>query len=109
GLFSSLISLMPADCAFNDANWMALSSGMNSRVFALAVSGTDLYAGGQFTMAGGVPVNRIARWNGSTWSALGSGMNGTVYSIVVSGTNLYAAGNFTSAGGVPANGVAQCN
>jgi hypothetical protein len=26
-----------------------------------------------FTLAGGVPANRIAAWDGSTWSALGSG------------------------------------
>ena len=45
-------------------------------VYALAVSGTDLYAGGYFTTAGGVAANYIAKWNGSAWSALGSGMNG---------------------------------
>ena len=45
------------------------------RVYALAVSGTNLYAGGGFTTAGGVPANYIAKWDGSAWSALGSGMN----------------------------------
>ena len=44
------------------------------RVNALAVSGTNLYAGGYFTTAGGVPANNIAKWDGSAWSALGSGM-----------------------------------
>ena len=43
---------------------------------ALAVSGTNLYAGGDFTTAGGVPANHIAKWNGSAWSALGSGIDG---------------------------------
>ncbi len=43
-------------------------------VYALAVSGTNLYAGGWFTTAGGVPANYIAKWDGSAWSALGSGM-----------------------------------
>ena len=40
------------------------------------MSGTNLYAGGYFTTAGGVPANYIAKWDGSAWSALGSGMNG---------------------------------
>ena len=43
-------------------------------VCALAVSGTNLYAGGNFTTAGGVPANYIAKWDGSAWSALGSGI-----------------------------------
>ena len=42
---------------------------------ALAVSGSTLYAGGDFTTAGGNAANYIAQWNGSSWSALGSGMN----------------------------------
>ena len=49
---------------------------MNDSVYALAVSGSDLYAGGEFTTAGGSAANYIAKWNGSSWSALGSGMNG---------------------------------
>ena len=44
-------------------------------VSALAVSGSTLYAGGDFTTAGGDTANYIAQWNGSSWSALGSGMN----------------------------------
>ena len=43
-------------------------------VYALAVSGSTLYAGGDFTTAGGNAANNIAQWNGSSWSALGSGM-----------------------------------
>jgi hypothetical protein len=80
-------------------------------VFALAVSGTDLYAGGAFTTAGGVPATNIAKWNGTAWSALGSGVGGsipfTVSALAVSGTNLYAGGPFITAGGVPASGLAK--
>ena len=43
-------------------------------VAALAVSGGTLYAGGNFTTAGGSAANYIAQWNGSSWSALGSGI-----------------------------------
>ena len=51
---------------------LGLGDGQRS-VYALAVSGTDLYAGGHFTTAGGVTANYIAKWDGSAWSALGSG------------------------------------
>ena len=76
-------------------------------------SGPALYAGGEFTSAGGVAANYIAKWNGSSWSALGSGMNGIVYALTVfddgSGPALYAGGVFTIAGGVAANHIAKWN
>src|SRR2546422_1400863 len=72
---------------------------MNSAVSALAVSGSDLYAGGYLTTAGGSAANYIAKWDGSSWSALGSGMNDRVVALAVSGSNLYAGGGFTTAGG----------
>ena len=101
---------MPATniAKWDGSTWSALGSGMNGDVCvnALAVSGTNLYAGGSFTTAGGVPANNIAKWDGSAWSALGSGMGWRttwyVYALAVSGTNLYAGGYFTNAGGVPA-------
>ncbi len=81
--------------------------GSYPSVYALAVSGTDLYAGGYFTTAGGVTANNIAKWDGNAWSALGSGMNGGVIALAVSGPNLYAGGEFTTAGGVPATNIAK--
>ena len=85
--------------------------GDNGQVNALAVSGSDLYAGGEFTTAGGVSANNIAKWNGSAWSALGTGMNGvsTVNALAVIGGDLYAGGYFTTAGGVRANNIAKWN
>ena len=44
-------------------------------VYALAVSGSTLYAGGWFRAAGGSAAEYIAQWNGSSWSPLGSGMS----------------------------------
>ncbi len=46
--------------------WSALGSGTNGFVRALAVfddgTGPAVYVGGQFTTAGGVPANFIAKW-----------------------------------------------
>src|SRR2546426_11611064 len=82
-------------------------SGMNSTVYALTLSGTDLYAGGLFMTADGSPANRIAKWDGSSWSALGSGMNNAVQALAVSGSELYVGGFFTTAGVSPANLIAK--
>jgi hypothetical protein len=51
---------------FNDSDWIGLGSGVNGQVLALAVSGSNLYVGGIFTTAGGVPATNIAVWNGWT-------------------------------------------
>jgi len=81
---------------------------MNNTVYALAVIGTDLFVGGNFTTAGGDSASRIAKWSDSGgWSALGSGLNGGVNALAVIGTDLYAGGLFTTAGGDSANCIAK--
>jgi len=80
---------------------------MNGYVYALAVSGTALYAGGEFTMAGGNAANNVAKWDGTNWSALGSGLSGSVRALVIFGSNLYAGGSFTFANPVAVNSVAR--
>jgi hypothetical protein len=81
---------------------------MNDSVLALAVSDSDLYAGGYFTAAGGSVANYIAKWNGSAWSSPGLGMSSAVRGLAVSGTDLYAGGSFTTAG-ILANYIARWN
>ena len=61
-------------------------TGNTPTVFALAASGGDVYAGGFFGTAGGIPAANIAKWNGSSWSELGSGMDNIVYALAVSGS-----------------------
>jgi hypothetical protein len=106
------------DPTFSDANWLPLGSGLGggypyTSVSGLAVSGGTLYAGGQFTNAGGTAANYIAQWNGSGWSPLGSGLGGFTYTsfsaLAASGGALYVGGWFTTAGGTNANYIAQWN
>ena len=108
---------------WNGTNWTGLDLGMGGTfpsVHALAVfddgsgSGPALYAGGAFTTAGGVPTNRIARWDGESWSALswlGRGLNGSVNAFAVfddgGGEALYVGGSFTVAGTILANRIAK--
>jgi hypothetical protein len=64
------------DPTFSDANWSSMGgmAGTDGSVSAAVVDGLgNLYIGGQFTIAGQVIANRVAKWNGSSWSALGSG------------------------------------
>ncbi|HYF14470.1 MAG TPA: hypothetical protein VD971_05280 [Phycisphaerales bacterium] len=70
----------------------------------------ELVVGGGFTTAGGVTVNRIARWNGASWVGFGMGMSGSVFALTVGpGGDLVAGGSFTTAGGVTVNRIARWN
>jgi RHS repeat-associated protein len=114
---------------WNGRGWTAVGGGTNGAVRALAVyddgsgGGPALYAGGDFTAAGGAAaVNGVARWNGASWSALTggsgggsgvSGVQGSVYALAVyddglgGGPALYAGGAFSAAGGAAAANVAR--
>lgn len=84
-----------------DANWSDGfgANGIDNPIAALAIDGNgNLYAGGGFTMAGCIPANRVAKWNGTAWSALGTGANSSVFTVVASNSGLYAGGAFTAVG-----------
>ena len=84
------------------------TDSLNGRVFSLAIGEDgDLFAGGQFTLAGGREVNHVARWDGTEWHALGSGTDGEVFAIEIDGQSVYVGGRFSTAGGLAANGIAR--
>jgi hypothetical protein len=59
--------------------WLPIGAGLNGNVYALEVSGYELYAGGAFTqVVNGAAVNRLARWSFSLqrWEAFGGGVDG---------------------------------
>lgn len=96
---------------WNNDDWAPLGGGvrqdpLSGQVHALAVRGTDVYAGGVFNRAGEVAALNVAHWNGTTWAPLGAGLGGNgavvrALAVGVDGT-LYAGGFFTAAGNVRA-------
>jgi hypothetical protein len=85
------------------SSWTALGSGMNTYgyVRALAASGNDLYAGGDFITAGGIAANKHCQVERhALGQPLDSGMNayGYVRALAASSNDLYAGGDFTTAG-----------
>ena len=108
---------------WNGTTWSDVGGGVTGTSVGTAVyamqpwddgSGPSLFVAGQaFTAAGGVPVSRIARWDGAQWHDVGGGANNTIWDLKVfndgSGEALYAVGVFTSIGGVAANRIAKWN
>ena len=93
---------------WNGVMWDMLGGGTDRAVRAIAKAPNgDLYAGGEFTMAGGAPARGIARWDGQQWHALGAGIDNHVSAIAIHGNNVYVGGAFRAAGGQFANYVAR--
>lgn len=100
---------------WDGAAWQPLGSGIsgaNGLVGAFASfqdsRGESLYAGGSFTVAGGVSAAAVARWDGEAWSALDTGLLGggtdKAAAAMIShddgaGAALYVGGFFLGAGG----------
>jgi len=74
----------------------------------------DLYVGGHFDTAGGIPVKNIAKWDGTSWSsvdvgvwgAIGGGIDGSG-AFAAYDSSLYVGGGFDTAGGLPARDIAK--
>ncbi|MCX6050326.1 MAG: hypothetical protein NT075_34960 [Chloroflexi bacterium] len=82
--------------------------GAVGRITAIAEAPNgDVYVGGDFTKAGGLAINHIARWDGRSWHALGDGLNGLPYQIAFDGNDVYVVGEFTAAGALTANQIAR--
>jgi hypothetical protein len=122
------VSAATGGTAFNIAKWtgaawQSLGTGLtNSQgsidVYHMTVhddgSGPALYVSGMFNTAGGVAVNRIARWNGSAWSSVGNGIAAQTFAMCSFDPDadgpiparLFAGGSFSS-GNSPGNHIVQ--
>lgn len=86
-------------------NWSVLAGPAGTGVFygvarSLTWKDGDLYAGGDFEMAGGLSnVHGIARWDGSEWSYIGSegsnGVDNAVRALAFHDDDLFVGGTFT--------------
>lgn len=114
GSFSAAGGIAAGNIAcWQGGKWSAPGTGLSGgsfpavRAIAVAKDGT-LYAGGQFTTAGGKAAGNIARWDGYAWSALGGGANNHVNALALGPDGaLYAGGAFTAISGTGAGGVAH--
>ncbi len=81
-------------------------------VRALAVYGSTIYAGGDFTSIGGQTLNRVAKLNDTTGAAdpaWNPNAGNKVYALATDGTNIYAGGSFTTIGSQSLNRIAKLN
>jgi hypothetical protein len=108
---------------WDGASWHALEgplgNGTDGTITSVAVyddgSGPSLYAGGNFSIAGGLTARNVARWDGHAWwplaDSLGNGTDAEVATLAVyddgSGPALYVAGDFNWAGGQYAASIAR--
>lgn len=77
--------------------------GADDTVWTLAVAGSNVFAGGDFLHAGGVPRIRVAAIHATTglpvpWVTDTRGPNGRVWQLAADGDRLYVGGGFSAVG-----------
>ena len=75
----------------------------STEIDALAISGSTLYAGGNFTAIGGQTRNRLAAFDlaAGQLNPWNPNADNTVYALAALGSRIYAGGTFTTVGGMP--------
>jgi trimeric autotransporter adhesin len=92
--------------------WQSLGTGVGGPVKSVALSGTNVYVGGLFGIAGGVSAAYVAYWDGASnvWRALGEGQGNTLIematTLAASSDMIFAAGSIQTAGTNFAHNVA---
>ena len=99
---------------WNGSSWSSFGSGITSTgllalVYAITtLADGDLVVAGNFTSAGGVAANSIARWRSGVWSPMGAGMDQTVdVLLALDNGDLIAGGAFGSADGTATSRIAR--
>jgi hypothetical protein len=109
GQFTDAGGIANADriAKWDGSSWSAVSSSTeqigNGEVFAIAVAGGKVYAGGVFTNAGTSGADNLAVWDGTSWEpfCVESGTTiGNVRALQVVGPTLYVGGDFQDGAGI---------
>ncbi len=96
-LTTPLIAGMTAQAQPTNTVWTELGGGVNGPVIAvLEGNGDTLVVVGDFTVAGGVPANHVALWDGNSFSGMGSGVGGNISSAAMVNGVPYIGGDALS-------------
>ncbi len=89
-----------------------LDADYSGSIYSIALSGSDVYVGGDFSTIGGLARRNMAKLNNTngnadvTWDPSASN---SVHSIAISGSDIYTGGDFTTIGGQTRNRIAKLN
>jgi len=98
---------------WNGNSWSDVGGGVigvyggNGQIWSLFVYHNELYAGGVFSYAGGVPAQHIAKWDGTKWCGLGSVFDNDVNTMACYHDSLYIGGAFQFIDGDTVNYIAK--
>lgn len=83
---------------YSGGAWTTIATGVDVRSMTHTNAGELVVAGPYFTQIGGVPAQRVARWNGSSWSAMNVGFDAEVLRVTrLADGRIVATGGFRTA------------
>ena len=93
--------------------WLALAGGLSNGTAQMTASAVevlpdgDVVVGGRFDLAGGVPVQDLARWDGTAWSPLARVVGGKPTDLARAPDGTLVVGSVLRVDGVVSAGFAQ--
>jgi PKD repeat protein len=86
---------------WDGTSWTPLGNGVNNDVLSITVWNNQVVIAGDFTQANGVPIARIAKWNGTVWESVGpiGSFDNDIRAMVEYDGDLWVGGDFNNVGG----------